>query len=76
MPHTRSKARFALCVESKDCEDLEKGKMYRVLPDALAKRDAFLRVVDESGEDYLYPESHFVFLDLPAKAKKALLAGA
>lgn len=76
MPNTRSKARFALCVENKDCDDLEKGKMYRVLPDALAKRDAFLRVVDESGEDYLYPESHFVFLDLPARAKKALLAEA
>jgi hypothetical protein len=74
MSNTRSKSRFALCVENKDCDDLEKGKIYRVLPDARAKRDDFLRVIDESGEDYLYPESHFVFVDLPAKAKKALLA--
>ena len=61
MPNTRSKTRFALCVGNKDCDDLEKGKIYRVLPDARAKRDDFLRVVDEPGEDYLYPESHFVF---------------
>ena len=61
MPNARSKARFALCVENKDCDDLEKGKLYRIIPDALARRDAFLRVVDESGEGYLYPESHFVF---------------
>ena len=74
MSNTRSKTRFALCVENKDCDDLGKGKIYRVLPDARAKRDDFLRIVDESGEDYLYPESHFVFVDLPAKARIALLA--
>lgn len=76
MAQIRSKTRFALCVEDKDCDDLEKGKMYRVLADASAKRDGFLRVVDESGEDYLYPESHFVFIDLPIKAKNALLVEA
>lgn len=62
---------FVLCIEDKDCDDLEKGKVYAVLPDAKAKRDGYLRVVDESGEDYLYPESYFVSLDLPSKAKAA-----
>lgn len=74
MPKTHAKNSFALCVENKDCDDLEKRKMYRVFPDARARRDGLLRVVDESGEDYLYPESYFVFIDLPAKAKNALLA--
>ena len=71
MAQSRSRARFALCVENKDCEDLEKGKVYPVLADASAMRSAYLRVVDESGEDYLYPERYFVFVDLPKKAKDA-----
>ncbi|MGH8751984.1 MAG: hypothetical protein ACREUV_09810 [Burkholderiales bacterium] len=74
MAQARSKVRFALCVEDKDCDDLEKGKVYPVLSDAAAKRDGYLRVIDESGEDYLYPQSGFVFVDLPNKAKDALLA--
>jgi hypothetical protein len=43
-----------------------------MLPDARAKRDGYLRVIDESGEDYLYPESLFVTLDIPARAREAL----
>ena len=66
------KSRYAVCVESKDCEDLERGKVYAVLSDAKAKKEGFLRIVDESGDDYLYPESYFVFIDLPRKAKVAL----
>ena len=47
MSNTRAKTRFALCVENKDCDDLEKGKIYRVLPDVRAKRDDFLRCLAE-----------------------------
>jgi len=65
---------FVLCIEDKECDDLEKGKVYAILPDNDAKQDSYLRVVDESGEDYLYPESYFVPLDLPSKAKAALSA--
>jgi hypothetical protein len=72
MARAQRKMSFVLCIEDRDCDDLEKGKVYAVLPDASAKRDGYLRVVDESGEDYLYPESHFVLLDLPSKAKAAL----
>ena len=72
MAKTPSRAKFVLCIANKDCEDLEKGKIYALLPDARAKRDGYIRVVDESGEDYLYPESLFVALDIPAKAREAL----
>jgi len=48
-------------------------KIYQVLPDDRAVRDGYLRVVDESGEDYLYPESYFILVKLPRKAQDALL---
>jgi hypothetical protein len=64
---------FALCIENRDCDDLEKGKVYQVLSDDSASKEGYLRVVDESAEDYLYPESYFVLLDLPKKAENALL---
>ena len=63
---------FALCVENKDCEDLEKRKIYQVLPDEEAEKDGYLRVIDESGEDYLYPQSYFVLVQLPREAQEAL----
>jgi len=62
---------FALCVEDKECEDLEKRKIYRVLPDDEAAKEGYMRIVDESGEDYLYPESYFIPIDLPRKAQEA-----
>ena len=69
-----SNSQFALCIENRDCDDLEKGKVYRSIPDEDAAKEEYLRVVDESGEDYLYPESYFVLVDLPQKAREALLA--
>ena len=64
---------FALCIENKDCEDLEKRKIYQVIPDKSAAQDGYLRIIDESGEDYLYPESYFVFIQVPQKVQEALL---
>ena len=63
---------FALCVENKDCEDLEKRKIYQILPDDEAAKEGYLRVIDESGEDYLYPESYFIPIQLPREAQEAL----
>ena len=60
--------RFALCLRNTDCEDLEVRKVYLVLPDEPAEADGYVRVVDESGDDYLYPGSFFVFIQLPGKA--------
>ena len=61
-----------LCVENRDCKDLEKRKIYQVLPDDEASKEGYLRVIDESGEDYLYPESYFILLQLPREAQEAL----
>ena len=63
---------FALCIENKDCEDLEKRKIYQTLPDEEADKEGYIRVIDESGEDYLYPQSYFIVVQLPRKAQEAL----
>ena len=69
-PHPNGQ--FALCIENKDSEDLEKRKIYVVVPDEEAEKEGYLRVIDESGEDYLYPASYFILVPLPADAQKAL----
>ena len=65
---------FALCIENNGCEDIEKRKFYQILPDEEATREGYLRVVDESLEDYLYPESYFIFVKLPHKVQEAFVA--
>jgi len=66
---------FALCVDNSEYEaSLVLGKVYRILPDAKAARDDLIRIVDESGEDYLYHKSHFVFVDFPKAVAKRILA--
>ncbi|MCK4292306.1 MAG: hypothetical protein KAY65_03850 [Planctomycetes bacterium] len=65
---------FVLCIENKECEDLEKRKIYRVQPDDEAAKEGYLRIVDESGQDYLYPESYFILVELPREAQDALQA--
>jgi len=72
MAKESKKLSFALCIENKECEDLEKRKIYRVLPDDEAAKEGYLRIVDESGEDYLYPESYFILVELPREAQDAL----
>ena len=63
---------FVICLENKDCEDLEKRKIYQMILDEDAAHEGYLRVIDESGEDYLYPESYFVLIELPLEAQEAL----
>ena len=66
---------FALCIDNTDYQvSLVPGKVYRILPDPQAAADDLVRIVDESGEDYLYDRSHFVFVDFPPAVKKKLLA--
>jgi hypothetical protein len=62
----QSTGSFALCVEDGGMEDLEARKVYQVLPDREAKREGYVRVIDESGEDYIYPCDLFVAVKLPA----------
>jgi hypothetical protein len=70
----RPKKQFAICVRNEGAEDLEIRKIYQILPDARAAKDDYVRVIDESGEDYLYPADFFVPLVLPREAERALSA--
>lgn len=54
----KATVKFALCMTG-NYGDLRPSTLYRILPDADAKKEGFLRVVDDSGEDYLYPAKHF-----------------
>ena len=68
----QSAGSFALCVEDGGMEDLEARKVYQVLPDREARREGYVRVVDESGEDYMYPSDWFVPVKLPAAVVRRL----
>jgi hypothetical protein len=74
MTRFRAQKRFAVCLRNDDCQDLETRKIYEVLPDDEAAKEGYIRIIDESGEDYLYPESYFVFVDLPKEATAALVS--
>ena len=64
--HESITPRFAICIDNREYPaSLELHKVYRVVPDQDAEQDGDIRIVDESGEDYLYPASYFVLLDLP-----------
>ena len=63
---------FVLCISSSEI-DLQKGKIYKIILDESAAQSKYVRVVDESGEDYLYPSSYFVKIELPQEAKRAML---
>ncbi len=65
---------FAVCLNNKDYPaSLELHKIYRILPDEEAKQDGDVRVIDESGEDYLYPANYFVLIELPTIVQESLL---
>ncbi|MCG3162203.1 MAG: hypothetical protein JMDDDDMK_03443 [Acidobacteria bacterium] len=68
---------FAVCVNNTDYPaSLELHKIYRALPDDDAAADGDLRIVDESGEDYLYPADWFVLVKLPQAVEESLMRAA
>ena len=70
----RTEPQFVVCVKNKDyAASLELRKLYQVVGDEGAAKLGQLRVIDESGEDYLYPEEYFVTVQLPQSAEKAIL---
>ncbi len=70
----QSKHRFVVCVRNDAYPaSLEPRKIYRVLPDADAQRHGQLRVIDESGEDYVYPASLFLPIELPPSIRRAVM---
>lgn len=74
MARRTSNQRYAICVANDGCDDLEVWKLYRVLPDDAAGQEDFLRIVDEAGEDYLYPAARFVIVSLPQAVVEKLSA--
>jgi len=68
------KYQFIICVHNEDYPaSLEKRKLYMRLPDPEAEKHHHIRVIDESGEDYLYPEDYFVPVELPAETERAVI---
>lgn len=68
-----STPRFAVCINSDDPDLLTPRMIYQVLPDDSAARSKHVRVIDNEGEDYLYPVEYFIFVDLPRDVERALL---
>jgi hypothetical protein len=69
--------RLLICLDNEGYEvSLERRKIYESLPDAAAAKRGLVRVKDESGEGYLYPESMFVTAALPAAVRRAVIQAA
>ena len=75
MTRLKPQARFALCVRTNGSEDLEQRKVYEIVPDRTANREGYVRVIDESGEDYLYPGDYFLPIEVPKAAQEVLSTG-
>ncbi len=66
-------SKFVICIENSDYPaSLEKRKIYEVLPDEDAERIRHIRIIDESGEDYLYPASCFIDANLSKETRAAV----
>lgn len=71
----RPMKQFALCLENTGNEaSLILGKVYRMLPDERAAKDDFVRIIDESGEDYLFHKDQFVVVEFPQAVRRKILA--
>lgn len=69
-----SEPRFVICINDGGyVDDLKVRTIYQVLPDESAARSNYIRVIDETGEDYLYPASLFVAIEVPREVEEALL---
>ena len=68
---SKTRKRFAVCVENGEYRaSLERWKIYQVIPDRDAERHHQIRVIDESGEDYLYPREYFKLVELPPNLRR------
>lgn len=64
---------YAVCIKNKDYPaSLELRKLYELIPDKDAAKSGLVRIIDESGEDYLYPADYFVAMELPRVVEKAV----
>jgi hypothetical protein len=71
----RSSRHLVVCIRNDGyAVSLERRKIYVAIPDQSAARHGLVRVVDESGDDYLYPNEYFASIDLPGSVRRAVLA--
>jgi len=71
----RVEKKFAVCIDNDGYEaSLILGKIYKILADARAAKDGLVRVIDESGEDYLFDRGQFVFVSFPQAVRRKILA--
>jgi hypothetical protein len=68
-----SASKFAICIQNDDADLLTPRMIYQVLPDESAAKSNYIRVIDNEGEDYLYPADYFIFIDFPREVERALL---
>jgi hypothetical protein len=73
MKQAKARAKFALCIRNENCDDLELRKIYEVIDDPDAAKEGYVRIIDESGEDYLYPAENFVRIVLALATVKAMI---
>jgi hypothetical protein len=71
--HPKPASSFAICVDTDDPDLLTPRMVYQVLPDESAAKSDYLRVIDNEGEDYLYPAKYFVLVNFPQPVKQVLL---
>ena len=69
----KTTSQFAICINTDDPDLLTPCRIYQVLSDESAARSNYIRVVDNEGEDYLYPAEYFIFIDFPLAIKRVLL---
>ena len=65
--------KFAICISAEEDSLLTPRRIYRILPDEKADHSDYVRVIDDEGEDYLYPKKNFIFMPFPKEVEKALL---
>ena len=66
-------SQFAICINTDDSDLLTLRRIYRILSDESAARSGYIRVIDNEGEDYLYPSEYFIFVDFSPAIEHALL---
>lgn len=70
---TKPTPQFAICIQSDDPDLLTPRMIYQVIPDESAAKSNYIRVIDNEGEDYLYPAEYFMLVDFPPAVERALL---
>ncbi|MEW6029917.1 MAG: hypothetical protein ACOYZ8_07210 [Chloroflexota bacterium] len=72
MATSKTTHQFAICIKSNDADLLTPRMIYEILPDASAAKSNHVRVIDNEGEDYLYPADFFMFVEFPQSVRKTL----